>query len=98
MYVFKTQIKNPALLETVNESASADSPLQLGNTGDIFRTDCTLDVNRVRLHFLKVGDDVGVVVLHPVLFAVASEGEEVAAECVRVGRLRVVLALVQHIL
>ena len=83
--MFKSTNKETYLLETVNQRASAFPPLQLRNTSDIFRADCSLDVNRVRLHLLEVGDDVGVVVLHSVLLAVASEGEEVAAECVRVG-------------
>ena len=90
--------KEACLLEAINQSATTHPPLQLRDAGDILRADRALDVDRVGLDLLKVGDDVGVVVLHSVLLAVAPEGEEVAAERVRVRRLRVVLALVQHIL
>ena len=90
--------KEAYLLEAINQSATTHPPLQLRDAGDILRADRALDVDRVGLDLLEVGDDVGVVVLHSVLLAVAPEGEEVAAERVRVRRLRVVLALVQQIL
>ena len=74
------------------------SSLQLWYSCNVLWTNCSLCVNWIWLECFQLSHDVLVIVLHPVLLAMSSEGEVLAAESIRHGCLGVILTFVQQIL
>ena len=81
-----------------NQLTRANPSRQLRDPGHVLRTNKSLDVDWAWLDLLQVVPDVEVVHLDPLHLALAAEREEVAAEGVWHRRLRVVVAVVQHVL